>query len=163
MIIFGLWSDDDTTVEIGWMDVSDIVNKPIVGGNYDVSETCSTFGYEGFDHFIVKQQDKDGQEYFLIPAGNSMNVNVKSSIIESDKTNAEITIEYLDNSTLPLKIDYVVYFESMGGVGKLIDKKVYIDRKNTGKWKKEATVSLRLTKNIFLNDGFSQVPLYWCL
>ena len=142
MIIFGLWSDDDTTVEIGWMDVSDIVNKPIVGGNYDVSETCSTFGYEGFDHFIVKQQDKDGQEYFLIPAGNSMNVNVKSSIIESDKTNAEITIEYLDNSTLPLKIDYVVYFESMGGVGKLIDKKVYIDRKNTGKWKEE-TISIR--------------------
>ena len=132
-VIFGLWSEDNKHVEIGWMDVSDIVNTPLEGGQYDLSDSCDTFGYKGFDHYIIPQTDaNDGITGFTIPKGNEMYVNVKREVIESDNTPAEISITYLDKGYSSIKLSYLTWNPSVGGMGKLTKRKSYIKCTNSG-------------------------------
>lgn len=133
-VIFGLWSDDKQRVEVGWMDVSDIVNQPLVGGKYDLSGTCDTFGYQGFDHYIVPQRDAEGSiTSFRIPSGNEMYVNVKSELIEQDNTPAEVTITYLDKGYNDICLSYLTWDPNVGGMGKLTERKAYIRGTGTGR------------------------------
>ncbi len=135
-VIFGQQSDDMSHVEIGWMDVSDIVfGTPLEGGKYDLSETCDTFGYNGFEHYIIADYGENGEiQGFRIPRNNQMNVNVKASLVESDSTSADITVTYLDQGTTPIKISYNTWDNDVGGFGKLTERERYIERKNTGRF-----------------------------
>lgn len=133
-VIFGLWSDDKKRVEIGWMDVSDIVNQPLTGGKYDISDTCDTFGYQGFNHYIEPRKDAEGNiNSFLIPGGNEMYVNVKRELIEKDNTPADVTITYLDKGYNKICISYLTWNQNVGGIGRLTERKQYIQCTGTGK------------------------------
>lgn len=135
-IIIGHQSDDGSHVEIAWMDVSDIVfGTPLDGGQYDISETCDTFGYNGFDHYIIADKDENGEiQGFRIPRNNQMNVNVKANYIEADNTSADISVTFLDEGSTPIKITYNTWDNDVGGYGKLTEREVYIQRKNTGRF-----------------------------
>ncbi len=134
-VIFGLWDDDKTHGRIGWMDVSDIVNNPPEGGRYAVSSSVETFGYEGFDHYVIPQYSKDGQLTGIkVPEGNKMYVDVKKEIIESDNTPATVSVTYLDDTKHPLKLSYYTWDVNYGTMPNELAKHVVnIERKGTGK------------------------------
>ncbi len=145
MVIIGHQSDDNSHVEIAWMDVSDIVfGTPLDGGQYDISETCDTFGYNGFDHYIIADKDENGEiQGFRIPRNNQMNVNVKANYVEADNTPADISITFLDEGTTPIKLTYNTWDNDIGGYGKLTEREVFIERKNSGQF---------VTKTIHFDD-----------
>ncbi len=154
-VFFGLWSDDYKTVQIGWMDVSDITSNPTPGKQIDLNEGCGTFSYVGMDSYMKELTDKNGT-YYEVPAGNEMNVKVKPDYLEAESTDVVIEIDYLDKGYYPVKLDYFewenistnakreknhpdYYYE---GIGKLAGKVHYIERTNSGKWK-TAKITLR--------------------
>lgn len=134
-VIFGLWGDDNTYSEIGWMDVSDIVNNPAQGGEYELSDSCRTFSYEGADSYMeVLKGESEDISGFKIPAGNKMYVDVKKDVIEADNTPAEITVTYKDDSILPIKLSYYMWqVRSNDDNNSLTNCIQYIERKGTGK------------------------------
>lgn len=134
MVIFGLWSDDKTHAQIGWMDVSDIISQAPAGGEYQLSESCRTFGYENCSHYIIPQYDQDGNPNgFKIPGGNKMYVDVNKTVVEKDNTPATISITYKDDSTLPIKFSYYTWNENgRGNYNMLAEHVRYLKRRNTG-------------------------------
>ena len=160
---FGLWSEDYKTVEVGWAYIGDITENPTPGSQIDLNEACSTYSYEGEDHFMIEHKDEKGT-YFEVPKNNFMEVKVKPDYLEEEQTDVEIEITYLDNTYFPIKLDYFewenistyakreknhpdYYYE---GIGKLHPRVEYIQRTNTGKWK---TVKLTI-HNINLENMF---------
>ncbi len=151
---FGHGSDDFKHSNVGWMDISDIVEegKKIKGGQYDISDSCETFGYEGFEHYIEPIEDKDdGSTYYKIPKGNKMNVNVKPSVVENWGAKMKFKITYLDKGKTDISIHYRTY-DKEGNTGTISDRYTYIERKDTGKW---------ITKEIIIDpmDVGNPLPL----
>lgn len=134
MVIFGLWSDDQTHAQIGWMDVSDIIASAPDGGEYQLSESCRTFGYENCSHYIIPQYDDEGSiSSFKIPAGNLLYVDVNKTVTEADNTPATISITYKDDSTQPIKFSYYTWNDNhRTNYNTLAEHVQYIQRKNTG-------------------------------
>ncbi len=134
-VIFGLWSEDLTHAQIGWMDVSDIVNNPPEGGQYDISDSCKTFGYKGFDHYVTPVYNASGKQSGIkIPGGNQMYVDVKADVIESDNTPAVVSITYKDDSTLPIKFAYYTWnVNGNDDSNRLAEHVKYISRNGTGR------------------------------
>ncbi len=151
IVFFGHGSEDFKYTRVGWMDISDIVEegKKIKGGQYDLSETCETFGYEGFEHYIEPLEDENGETYYRIPKGNRMNVNIKPAVVENWGAKMKLTITYLDKGESDIGIHYRVY-ERIGNVGQLLDRNTYIERDNTGKW---------VTKEIIIDPMDAGNPL----
>lgn len=162
---FGLWSDDYKTVQVGWTEIGDITSNPTPGSQIKINEACSTYSYEGMDHFLYVKEDKNGT-YYEIPKGKSMDIKVDCDYLEEESTDAEITITYLDKGYLPIRLDYFewenistyakreknhpdYYYE---GIGKLRPRSKTISRTNSGRWK---TVKLNLN-NINL-EGMYQL------
>lgn len=138
-VFFGLPSDDYSTVNVGWMDISDIVEQPLPsGGEYELSETCSTFGYEGFEHYIEPKEDAQGT-YYHIGEHNKMHVNVKHTVTEDRNAKVAVRVTYLDKGKSNLNVAYCKY-EVIGSVVRQKECNQYIMRKNTGKWKTEEFV-----------------------
>lgn len=146
IVVFGGWSPGFKTVQWGWMDVSDITGNPTEGGRYDISESCESFSYKGdFDHSTEPKFNKDGSlKEVRIPAGRSMYVDVKKTVVEKDNTPAEITITYKDDSKMPLKLCYYTWkVNSPGDINEFTEREIYIERKGT---------NAKVTKTIKLDD-----------
>ncbi len=133
-VIFGLWSDDKSHSKIGWMDVSDIVDNAPKGGNYKLSDSCSTFGYEGYDTYLIPKYDENGNQTGIkIPGGNQMYIDVNKNVTESDNTPATISITYKDDSKLPLRVTYYTWnVNSNYDTNRLAEHKTYIEREGRG-------------------------------
>ncbi len=146
LALFGGWSEGFKTVQFGWMDISDITSNPSEGGRYDISESCESFSYKGdFDHYTEPKFNEDGSiKEVRIPAGRSMYVDVKKSVVEKDNTPATITITYKDDSKIPLKLCYYTWKENTpGDVNEFTEREIYIERKGTNR---------KVTKTIKLDD-----------
>lgn len=135
MVIFGLWSDDNSHPQVGWIDVSDIVNAPIEGGEYKLSESCRTFGYSDCEHYIIPQYDENEEiTSFKVPAGNKLYVDVNKTVVEKDNTPATITITYKDDTNMPIKFTYYTWeVNGRKGTNRFKEHTEYINRKGTGK------------------------------
>lgn len=136
LVLFGGWSPGFKTVQWGWMDVSDITGNPSEGGRYDISESCESFSYKGdFDHYTEPKFNEDGTvKEVRIPAGRSMYVDVKKTVVEKDNTPATITITYKDDSKMPLKLCYYTWKEnSPGDINEFTEREIYIERKGTNR------------------------------
>ena len=135
IVFFGHGSRDFKDSRVGWIDISDIIKERenLKGGQYDLSESCETFGYEGFEHYIEPLEDTDGETYYRIPKGNKMNINIKPAVVENWGATIKLTITYLDKGESDINIHYREYVLE-GEVGVLRDKNAYIERNNTGKW-----------------------------
>ena len=136
LVIFGGWSEGFKTVQWGWMDVSDITGNPSEGGRYDISDSCESFSYKGdFDHATEPKFNEDGTvSEVKIPAGRSMYVDVKKTVVEKDNTPAEITITYKDDTRLPIKLCYYTWkVNSPGDINEFTEREINIERKGTGK------------------------------
>ena len=72
-----------------------------------------------------------------------MNVNVKANYVEADNTPADISITFLDEGTTPIKLTYNTWDNDVGGYGKLTEREVFIERKNSGQF---------VTKTIHFDD-----------
>lgn len=145
-VVFGGWSPGFKTVQWGWMDVSDITGNPSEGGRYDISGSCESFSYKGdFDHSTEPEFNEDGTvKEVKIPAGRSMYVDVKKTVVEKDNTPATITITYKDDSKMPLKLCYYTWKENTpGDLNEFTEREIYIERKGTNKI---------VTKTIKLDD-----------
>ncbi len=145
---FGLWSEDYKTVEVGWMDISDITSNPTPGSQIPLNDHITTFSYEGMDSYMKEKSDEGGK-YYEVQKDSYMNIKVDCDYLEKESTDIEVEITYLDNGYFPVKIDYCqwekiitdpkkvnnfsdYYYE---GIGKLSPEVHYIERNNSGKWK----------------------------
>lgn len=134
--IFGCWDETYKIVEFGWIDVSDITSNPAPGGRYDLSETCDAIDYEGdFEFDVEPLYDEEGNYLGTrIPVDKELYVNVKREVVDADNVEAEITITYKDNTTLPITLNYHRWIEfGHRFVNNCTTEKLYIERKNTGK------------------------------
>lgn len=102
IVTFGLYSEDGKTIRVGWMDVSDLVNTPIEGGTYELSDSCDTRSYKGTDFYV----EPSGESGYRIPAGNHLNVNVKAEVLEKEQADVQITLSYLDSGTDDIVLSY---------------------------------------------------------
>ncbi len=142
MIIFGCHTPDKKAVQVGWIDVSDIVSKPPVGGHYDLSESCETFGFKGFETYLEPKYNEDGTlDGLVIPKGKTMQVCVKADTVEEDKVHAKINITYLDKGYQYIKLIYQIWNPDMGSIGRLTQHSKYIKCTGTGKLK-TATIEI---------------------
>ncbi len=107
-VIFGLYSEDFSTIRIGWMDISDIVDNAPNGESIDLSSSCSTTSYVGTDFYISSENN-----LYRIQEGNHLNVNINT--FEKETANVKITVEYLDEGTGNVIIDYLKW-ETENGV-----------------------------------------------
>lgn len=124
-VIFGLYGEDGKTVQIGWMDVSDLVNTPVEGGTYALSDSCEFDSYAGTDFYV--QQRGDG---FCIPQGNHMNVDVKSHVLEQEQTDISVSVSYVDSGTDSIILEYAEW--NSGEVNSLTPKTHSIERSDSG-------------------------------
>lgn len=136
LVIFGLWSDDKSHAEFGWMDVSDLTQNPAKGSRFEISESCESFGYEGdFKHSVKPNYDDNGNlASVTIPNGNEMYIDVKKTVAETDNTPATVTIVYKDDNKSPLKFKY--YTWNVGGYlsrNFLAEHEYTIERNGTGR------------------------------
>ena len=136
-VIFGLYSEDLTTIRFGWMDVSDIINSVADGEDITLSDSCSTTSYGDTDFFLGRKT-VSGKEFYSIVNGNHMNVNITS--FEKETVDVKITFDYIDNGTDDIVIDYVKW-ETVNGKNKIVNYTENITRTNTGGIK-TATVTL---------------------
>ncbi len=136
-VIFGLYSEDLTTIRFGWMDVSDIINSVADGEDIILSDTCSTTSYEDTDFFLSRKNVND-QKFYNIANGNHMNVNITA--FEKETVDVKITFDYVDNGTDNIVIDYIKW-EKVNGKNKIVNYTENIARTNTGSIK-TATVTL---------------------
>lgn len=135
-VVFGLWSDDKSHAQFGWMDVSDITENGAEGGRFDLSDSCESFSYKGnFEHYVEPSFDKDGKlQSVRIPGGKEMYVDVKKSVIEADNTPATIKIVYKDDGKNPIILKYYTWYTG-GHLSRnfLAEHEYTIQRKGTGK------------------------------
>lgn len=135
-VIFGLWSEDKSHVQMGWMDVSDLIADGAKGGRFDLSESCESFSYKGnFKHYVEPLYDSKGKfSGVRIPSGKELYVDVKKSVVEKDNTPATIKIVYKDDGKSPIKLKYYTWFEGSHLQRNFLAEHEYtIQRKGTGK------------------------------
>ncbi len=135
-IVFGLWSDDKSHVQIGWMDVSDLTQNGAEGGRFDLSESCESFSYKGnFKHYVEPLYDSKGAFAGVkIPSGKEMYVDVKKTVVEKDNTPATIKIVYKDDGKTPITLRYYTWNEGAHLSRNFLAEHEYtIKRNGTGK------------------------------
>ena len=136
LVIFGLWSDDKSHAQIGWMDVSDLTENGAPGGRFELSESCESFSYKGnFKHYVEPLYNNEGTfEGVRIPSGNEMYVDVKKTVVEKDNTPATIKLVYKDDGKTPIKLKYYTwYVGSHLSRNYLAEHEYVIERKGTGR------------------------------
>lgn len=136
-VIFGLYSEDLTTIRFGWMDVSDIIDNVADGEDIVLSGSCSTTSYKDTD-FYLERKNIAGAEFFNITGGNHMNVNITA--FEKETADVNITFDYIDSGTDDIVIDYVKW-EAINGKNNVVNYTETISRTNTGGIK-TATITL---------------------
>lgn len=127
-VIFGLYSEDLSTIRFGWMDISDIINNAPDGCEITLSDSCSTTSY-GETDFYLERKTVSGNEFFNIASGNHMNVNITA--FEKETADVKIKFDYLDRGTEDIVINYIKW-EAVDGKNKIVDYTHTIPRTNTG-------------------------------
>ncbi len=144
-VIFGLYSEDLSTIRIGWMDISDIISSAEDGKDIVLSSSCSTSSYGGTD-FYLAEKDRNGQTFYSIADGNHMNVNITE--FEEETANVTITFDYIDKGTDDILIDYIKW-ENVKGKNRIVEYEERIARKNTGSVKTaEVTITGMNAENL---------------
>ena len=134
-VFFGCGDESFSYSRVGWIDISDIIEErqDLNGGQYDLSDSCETFGYEGFNHYIEPLKDENGETYYRIPKGNKMNVNIKPAVVENWGAKIKLKVTYLDKGKSDVNLHYKMYTLE-GDVGGIYDRNIYLERNDTGKW-----------------------------
>ncbi len=146
-IFFGLYTPDLKTPCLGWMDVSDIVNNPLPGGDYELSETCDTFGYQETDNYIIPREDKDGT-YYEVPFERHMYVDIKTDVMYEESSDVTISVTFKNNSNNPLKLTYYIW-RNIGGINYNHEMETFIERNSSGTWEtKEIKLEGIMTDNM---------------
>lgn len=133
-VIFGLYADDGKTIQVGWMDISDLVNTEVSRHVYALSDSCTTESCSGTDFYV--EQTETG---LYVPAGHKMHVKVqKDAVAEAEQTNVTVTLSYLDQGNDAIAFSYNVW--ESGTVNGLTEKTYTINRTNSGNVKTETFV-----------------------
>lgn len=132
-VFFGVPSEDYQHTNIAWMDISDYTTQPLPeGGEYSLSDTCDTFGYMGFEHYIKPKEDAEGA-YYHIPKGNKLYVQTKAEVTEDRHADIVVSVTYLDKGQSDLNLHYIQY-DIAGMVARRKSCTASLPRHNSGKW-----------------------------
>ena len=133
--------DRNGIISTAWMDVSDIVDKPAIGGRTEISELCEGPSYKGTKNYFEKTKI-GGFDCFKIPAGKKMLVNVKDEKFQADRVDATISFDYYDWGYTPVRLSYFGWNNKSLFIDKTEQMKCEVARNSTKQWK-TATFELK--------------------
>ncbi len=131
----------NNVIGTAWMDISDIIDKPLEGGRISISDDCEVPSYKGTKNYI-EEKVKDGEACYKIPAEKRMLVNVKDEKYQGDRVDARISFSYYDEGFMPVRLAYFGWDENSTILDKTEQMIYDIPRKNTKKWITE-TIELK--------------------
>ena len=143
------YPDGKLTLGCGWMDVSDLTDKEMVGGRAEISNEFTKYSYIGTETETEKTVLK-GEDCFYTPKNCSFYLDLNNDILFDGKATKTFRITYLDSGYLPVSIRYTSEWVTSSDYTKREDKRLNLPRKNSGRW---VTKEFTLTDASFLNIG----------
>lgn len=145
------YREADGTMKLGcgWMDISDLTDKEMIGGREAISDEFFKYGYLNTESETQKVIYK-GAECFKTPANCSFYLDLNNDILFDGQANKTFRITYLDTGYSPITVRYTSHWVNQTDYTKREDKRLTLPRKNSGRW---VTKELTLTDASFLNSG----------
>ncbi len=119
---------------IGWQVVRDITAHTVSRQVVDFGDDAEIITTSGTPSETTTYSTQ-GVTYRKAASGKGIYVNIKDSVCKSTNAKVKLSVSYLDNGTLPIKIIYTSGVNSRSSLAVRDDKSVTIARGNTNKLK----------------------------
>ena len=148
--------DDDNILGIGYVDISDIVNKEIKKEILEINDDVSAITYEGTNCY-AKTGTHLGQECIMVPKKTKLCLDINDEIINTTNGNVDLEITYYDFGLLPIVVNSSSAIVDTYDVGNFNDTVQKINKTAKNDWK---TITVSLEKANLANAGEHKSDLY---
>ncbi len=138
-VYFGVYNGDYSSIGVGYIDISDIVNMSDLLQVINLSDNCTAESYPDTDHEIATVT-QNGEKAYRVSGDNVLYVNYTKENIEDAAATIEITYFDDEGSFELCYYDWIVDLETHNT---LEEKIITVTKENTGKW---------ITKRLEIDD-----------